>query len=75
MAKRDEYPQNKSVRARAECMMRGLAQCQNILRIVQDIAIEHVTNIPLRERLQENIKEAIEAAELASKAGSGYDED
>jgi len=73
MAKRHEFPESKSLQARIACVVHALSECRMAVGNVQTVleALPDAFPANIRERLETQLKEAIEATELASEAIHG----
>lgn len=71
MAAKNEYPQNKGIRARQEAIYRGFSVCRSMLSNLKELGIVDQLQEPLRARVKAGIDEALEAAETASDAMCG----
>lgn len=74
MAKRksDEFPHNKSFRSRLDAIIRGGSACHNALLNAKDFALPYCPE-NLRDRMAQEIKEALAAYELALDAMADCD--
>ena len=70
MAKHNEYPQNKSIRARLDCLITSHSTMRGVLRSMRDFA----TDGQLPPRVIAIIDEALTGAELAGEAISGMED-
>lgn len=71
MAKRDEFPQNKSLRARLDCLILSHSNLRAATRAYHDC---DNPSEDMKKRLDQQAAEALEYAELASQAISGMED-
>lgn len=70
MAKRDEYPNNKGIRARQEAVIASHSACRNVLQNIKSLLLENLSP-SLRAAVETQIDSALEKAEIATNAIAG----
>lgn len=72
MAKSNDYPVNKSIRSRLQCLIESHANMQGMLSIMASLHDDGALRLPVSVRQQ--ISTAIAKAEIASRAVAGDDQ-
>lgn len=70
MAKRNDFPASKGIRARIEAIISSHSQCANVLRNLKEFALPHLPE-KTREIIADQINDALAAASVATDAISG----
>lgn len=71
MAKRDEYPQNKHIIPRMECILRAVTQASHFLRTIESVLpyVQHTQEF--KDLIKKNLDETREFIDLAREAMVG----
>lgn len=72
MAKRDEYPASKSIRARLDCLIASHGYMESVLGTMTMLSDEGMFKLP--DGVRKQIKEALDRANVAGEAVSGMSE-
>ena len=73
MAKHNDYPANRGIRARLECILTGLSLCRTTLQNIH-FALDYIPAGKLRDTIVKQIETALKAAVLALDATTGDEE-